>query len=84
MSNNLTKFQDLQEWTGCKSLSGVLSFLIENNIPYMTGNKGKPCTTVSAIELALGIRQNQTLAEMQPKKSGLKILGLHTSQNENT
>lgn len=54
---HIITFSDLQEIAGTKTVSGVVKFCINNNVPFVTG-RGCISTSVEAYNKALGVLPN--------------------------
>ena len=57
-NGRMVGFDELQTITGYKTPADIRAWLSSDNIPFKTGIRGRPCTTVNAIDSAMGVETN--------------------------
>lgn len=61
MTSALVTTSELYEWAECKQPAKLIAWMNENNIPYRLSRKGKPITTVDAINGSLKTEQQDEI-----------------------
>ncbi|MCU7848132.1 MAG: hypothetical protein KZQ89_09030 [Candidatus Thiodiazotropha sp. (ex Lucinoma kastoroae)] len=59
MNTNIVTFEDLKTILDYDDQRQIIACLSENKIPFRTGKRGRPWTTIDAINNAMGITQQQ-------------------------